>query len=73
MEKNNNKNKYSRQIKYRKNNYRQFNIDFKNEVFDKFVALCKKNNTTPTTEIKRFVDEYINNNLQFTHYFEIII
>lgn len=55
-------NKYKAQIKYRKNNYKQFNIDFKIDVFNSFVEICKKNNTTPTTEIKRFVEDYIKNN-----------
>lgn len=56
------KNKYKAQIKYRKNNYKQFNIDFRFDTFNKFQEICKKNNTTPTTEIKKFVDEYIKNN-----------
>lgn len=55
-------NKYKAQIKHRKNNYKQFNIDFKFDILDKFVNACKKNNTTPTTEIKKFVEEYIKNN-----------
>lgn len=57
-----NKNKYKAQIKYRKNNYKQFNIDFRFDIFDKFVSICKKNNTTPTTEIKKFVEDYIKDN-----------
>ena len=55
-------NKYKAQMKHRKNNYKQFNIDFKFETFNKFVDICKMNNTTPTTEIKKFVDNYIKNN-----------
>lgn len=55
-------NKYKSQMKYRKSNFKQFNIDFRFDTFDKFQEICKKNNTTPTTEIKKFVDEYIKNN-----------
>lgn len=56
------KNKYKAQMKYRKNNYKQFNIDLRFDVFNAFVEVCKKNNTTPTTEIKKFVEEYIKSN-----------
>lgn len=56
------KNKYKAQMKYRKNNYKQFNIDFRFDIFNTFVEACKKNNTTPTTEIKKFVEEYIKSN-----------
>ena len=61
MENKENKNKYKAQIKYRKNNYKQFNIDFRFDIFEEFAHLCKKNNTTPTTEIKKFVENYIKN------------
>lgn len=57
-----NKSKYNAQMKYRKNNYKQFNIDFKFDVFNSFVEKCIKNNTTPTSEIKKFVENYIKNN-----------
>lgn len=62
MENKENENKYKAQIKYRKNNYKQFNIDFRFDTFNTFVDICKKNNTTPTTEIKKFVEEYIKRN-----------
>lgn len=52
-------NKHKAQIKYRKNNYKQFNIDFRFEIFNTFAEICKKNKTTPTTEIKKFVEDYI--------------
>ena len=55
-------NKHKAQIKYRKNNYKQFNIDFRFETFNTFAEICQKNNTTPTTEIKKFVEEYIKSN-----------
>lgn len=63
MENKENKNKYKAQIKHIQNNYKKFHIDFKFDTFNKFVDICKKNNTTPTTEIKKFVNEYIKNNL----------
>lgn len=55
-------NKYKAQIKHIKNNYKKFHIDFKNETFYKLQEVCKKNGTTPTTEIKKFVDLYIKEN-----------
>ena len=58
----NSKSKYKYQIKHLKNNYKKFHIDFKNELFDEFLKICKKNQTTPTTEIKKFVEKYIEEN-----------
>lgn len=55
-------NKYKAQIKHIQKNYKKFHIDFKFDDFDKFLEVCKKNNTTPTTEIKKFVDSYIKDN-----------
>ena len=52
-------NKYKYQIKHIRNNYKRFRLDFKFDTFNKFQEICKKNNTTPTTEIKKFVDSYI--------------
>ena len=63
MENKYSKDKYNAQKKYRKNNYKQFNIDFNPYIFDKFVSVCKKNNTKPTSEIKKFVEDYIKNNI----------
>lgn len=54
--------KYSSQINHIKKNYKKFHIDFKFDTFNKFVEICKKNNTTPTSEIKKFVESYIINN-----------
>lgn len=55
------KSKYNSQIKHIQSKYKKFHIDFKIETFEKLQEICKKNNTTPTTEIKKFVDEYIKN------------
>lgn len=59
MSQNQNESKYKAQIKYLRNNYKRITIDFKNEDLQKFKAICKKNNTTPTAEIKKFVNNYI--------------
>ena len=53
-----NSNKYKAQIKHIRKNYKKFHIDFKIDLFNKFQEVCKKNNTTPTTEIKKFVELY---------------
>lgn len=63
MEGEENKSKYKAQIKHIKTHYKKFQIDFKKETFNKFQEVCIKNKTTPTTEIKKFVDSYINENL----------
>lgn len=56
------KTKYSAQIKYLRENYKKFHIDFKKDEFQMFSDICKKNNTTPTTVIKNFVADYIEKN-----------
>lgn len=56
-------NKYKSQIKYRKNNLKQFNIDFNIDVLEKFKEVCRKKGEKPTTVIKKFVDNYIKDNL----------
>ncbi len=62
MENKENKSKYKAQIKHLRSNYKRITIDFKNEQLEKFKEICKKNNTTPTTQIKLFVNSYIDNN-----------
>ena len=54
--------KYKAQIKYLKNNYKDFHINLRFDIFNTFQDLCKKKNTTPTTEIKKFIDTYIKDN-----------
>ena len=51
--------KYSSQIKNLRKNYVRFPLDLKPEVLDAFRAVCAANGTTPTTEIKRFISDYI--------------
>ncbi len=59
MENKENKNKYKAQIKHINNNYKRFRIDIKNDDFEKLQKICKMNNTTLTTEIKKFLNYYI--------------
>lgn len=54
--------KSSAQQKYIRNNYVRFSLDLKPDVLEKFKELCKLNETTPTTEIKKFINEYIQEN-----------
>lgn len=54
--------KYKNQIKHIKNNYKRFHIDFKIDDYNKLKTICSKNNTTITTEIKKFLNNFINNN-----------
>lgn len=51
--------KYKAQMKYNRTHYVRFPIDFKPDILAEFKAKCKANGTTPTTEIKKFVSEYI--------------
>lgn len=55
-------NKYKAQIKHIQNNYKRFRIDIKKDEFDLLQLICKKNNTTLTTEIKKFLKSYIEKN-----------
>ena len=48
--------------KYIRKNYVRFPLDLKPDVLEQFKAVCAKNGTTPTTEIKRFIAEYISEN-----------
>lgn len=59
MENKENKDKYKAQIKHINNNYKRFRIDIKKDDFEKLQKICKMNNTTLTTEIKKFLNYYI--------------
>lgn len=48
--------------KYIRKNYVRFPLDLKPDVLEQFKSVCAKNGTTPTTEIKRFINEYISEN-----------
>lgn len=53
--------KYESQMKNLRKNYVRFPLDLKPDVLDAFKTACKENNTTPTTEIKKFIARYIAN------------
>lgn len=57
-----NKSKYSAQMKHIKENYKRFHINLKFETFNSFNNLCKKNGSTPTTELRKFIEKYIAEN-----------
>ena len=54
--------KYESQVKNLRKNYVRFSLDFKPDILEAFRAACAANGTTATTEIKRFVSEYIEAN-----------
>ena len=51
--------KYKRQAEYNRKTYVRFPLDLKPEVLEAFRAACKKNGDVPTTEIKKFIQRYI--------------
>lgn len=53
------KSKYTTQIKNLRKNYIRFPLDLKPDVLAAFKDACAANGTTPTTEIKKFIAEYI--------------
>lgn len=56
--------KYLSQKKYMKNNLVKLGIDVKPEVREKFRKACEINNTLPSKELKKFVNDYIEKNLK---------
>ena len=50
---------YSAQEKHIRKHYARFPLDLRPEVLEEFKKVCKENGTTPTTEIKKFIAEYI--------------
>lgn len=53
------RNKYKSQQNYIRKNYVRFPLDLKPETLDLFKKACEKCGTTPTTEIKRFIADFI--------------
>lgn len=51
--------KYESQQKYNRKTYVRFPLDLKPDVLAAYRAACEKNGTTPTTEIKKFIAQYI--------------
>lgn len=54
--------KYARQAAYNRKTYVRFPLDLKPEVLEAFRAACAANGTTATTEIKKFIADYIKHN-----------
>lgn len=51
--------KYARQAAYNRKTYVRFPLDLRPDVLEAFRAACAANGTTATTEIKKFISEYI--------------
>mgnify|MGYP003292441721 CR=1 FL=1 len=54
--------KYSAQVKHLRTKYVRLTIDFKPDELQEYKDLCKSNGTTATTEIKKFIRQYISDN-----------
>ena len=54
--------KYQSQMKNLRKNYVRFPLDLKPDVLEAFRAACKKNGPKATTEIKKFINQYIEDN-----------
>ena len=54
--------KYARQAAYNRKTYVRFPLDLKPDMLEAFRAACAVNNTTATTEIKKFIADYIEQN-----------
>lgn len=54
--------KYVSQMKNLRKNYVRFPLDLKPDILDAFRDACAANGTTATTEIKKFINEYIKTN-----------
>ena len=51
--------KYESQMKNLRKNYVRFPLDLKPDVLEAFRAACATKGTTPTTEIKKFITQYV--------------
>lgn len=51
--------KYESQQRNLRKNYVRFPLDLKPDMLEAYKAACAANGTTPTTEIKRFIADYI--------------
>ena len=54
--------KYQSQMKNLRKNYVRFPLDLKPDVLEAVRAACEKNGTKATTEIKKFINQYIEDN-----------
>lgn len=53
------KSKYASQAAHIRKNYVRFSLDLRPDILEAFRAACKRQNTTPTTEIKKFIARYL--------------
>lgn len=51
--------KYVSQQKHLRSKYIRFPLDLKPDVLDAFKAKCESLGTTPTTELKKFINQFI--------------
>lgn len=51
--------KYSSQQKHLRSEYVRFPLDLKPDILEAFKSKCKVQGTTPTTEIKKFINSFI--------------
>lgn len=51
--------KYESQQKHLRTNYVRFPLDLKPDILEAFKAKCTVLGTTPTTEIKKFINDFI--------------
>lgn len=54
--------KYSAQVKHLREKYVRFSLDLKPDDLAAFREACEKVGTKPTTEIKKFIAEFIEKN-----------
>lgn len=54
--------KSARQQAYMRKTYVRFPLDLRPEVLEAYRAACERNGTSPTTEIKKFIADYIEQN-----------
>ena len=51
--------KYSRQMKHRKAHYKPLTVDLRPEWLESFREACRKNGSSMSAEIKKFIAEYL--------------
>ena len=61
------KKQYLAQEKHIRSNYVRFPLDLKPEMLEAFRSKCHENGTTPTTEIKKIITQYINDEQKMRH------
>lgn len=54
--------KYKAQQKHLREKYVRFPLDLKPNVLEAFRYACERQGTKPTTEIKKFINQYIEQN-----------